>query len=64
MWARRAVRARSSPAIPQEVSLPELGGGADMAEIDVEEDGSFAWVAFRQYDAAAVRARSPAGSSA
>jgi hypothetical protein len=40
----------------QLVSLPELGGPADLPEVDVEEDGSFAWVAFRQFEATGSRA--------
>jgi hypothetical protein len=55
LWARRLLGLALS-RYPQEVSLPELGGGADLAEIDVEEDGSFAWVAFRQYDPGGPRA--------
>lgn len=39
-------------AAPQEVSLPDLGGApggpADSPDIDVEDDGSFAWVVWRQ----------------
>ncbi|HEX8104128.1 MAG TPA: hypothetical protein VF533_16025, partial [Solirubrobacteraceae bacterium] len=39
-------------AFPQEVSLPDLGGAAggdaDAADVDIEDDGSYAWVAFRQ----------------
>ena len=38
---------------PQEISLPELagagaGGPADSPDIDIEDDGSYAWVAVRQ----------------
>lgn len=39
-------------AAPQEVSLPDLGGApggrADSPDLDVEDDGSYAWVVFRQ----------------
>jgi hypothetical protein len=39
-------------AAPQEVSLPDYtgtpGGNADSPDIDIEDDGSYAWVAFRQ----------------
>jgi len=51
VWARRLTGLSPSLA-PQLVSLPELGGvpggEADSPEIDIEDDGSFAWVAFRQ----------------
>ena len=37
---------------PQEISLPDLagepGGDADSGDIDIEDDGSFCWVVFRQ----------------
>jgi hypothetical protein len=55
LWARRLLGLELS-RFPQEASMPELGGGADMPEIDVEEDGSFAWIAFRQFDASGSRA--------
>src|SRR3954454_10163167 len=45
IWARRLIGTRLSVA-PQQVSLP--GGAADSPDIDVEDDGSFAWVVFRQ----------------
>jgi len=40
-------------AAPREVSVPELpgvgaGGPADTPDVDVEDDGSYAWVTFRQ----------------
>jgi hypothetical protein len=39
-------------AAPQELSLPDLGGAAggraDSPDIDVEDDGSYAWAVFRQ----------------
>jgi len=51
VWARRLTGLALSLA-PQPVSVPELGGvpggEADSPEIDIEDDGSFAWVAFRQ----------------
>lgn len=37
---------------PQEISLPEFegapGGAADSADLDIEDDGSYAWAVFRQ----------------
>ena len=39
-------------SFPQELSLPDLGGvaggRADSVDIDIEDDGSFAWAVFRQ----------------
>ena len=39
-------------AAPQEISLPDfegaLGGPADSPDIDIEDDGSYAWVVFRE----------------
>ncbi|MDA0182002.1 hypothetical protein OJ997_16985 [Solirubrobacter phytolaccae] len=46
VWARR-VTGLTLSAVPQILNLPE-GGNADSPEIDIEEDGSFAWVVFRQ----------------
>ncbi len=54
VFARRILGLEPSQ-YPQEASVAELGT-ADMPEVDVEEDGSFAWVAFRQLDAAGPRA--------
>ena len=34
-------------AVPQDLTLPD-GGSADSPDIDIEDDGSFAWVVFRQ----------------
>src|SRR3954468_21648102 len=45
VWARRITGINLSVA-PQLVSI--AGGGADSPDIDVEDDGSFAWVVFRQ----------------
>lgn len=51
LWARRVTDLRPS-ALPQEVSLGELGGapggGADSADVAIEDDVSFAWVVWRQ----------------
>jgi hypothetical protein len=51
VYARRVTGVNPS-AFPQEASLPELGGQAggraDSIDIDVEDDGSFAWAVFRQ----------------
>jgi hypothetical protein len=48
----RRVTGTGLSAFPQELSLPDLGGQAggraDSADIDVEDDGSFAWAVFRQ----------------
>jgi hypothetical protein len=49
--ARRLTRLALS-AFPQDLTLDrfgnEPGGSADSPDIDIEDDGSFAWVAFRQ----------------
>jgi hypothetical protein len=45
IFARRITGLNVSLA-PQVVSL--VGGGADSPDIDIEDDGSFAWVVFRQ----------------
>src|SRR4029079_10715722 len=54
---RRHVFGRRLPALtpssyPQEISVADLGGAAggdaDSPDIDIEDDGSFAWVALRQ----------------
>ena len=49
--ARRLTRLTPSAA-PQDLTLDafgsEPGGSADSPDIDIEDDGSFAWVAFRQ----------------
>jgi hypothetical protein len=51
VYARRVTGLNPS-AFPQEASLPELGGQAggraDSIDVDVEDDGSFAWAVFRQ----------------
>lgn len=51
VYGRRLYGLQVSVA-PQEISLPEfeggLGGVADSPDIDIEDDGSFAWVVFRQ----------------
>lgn len=46
VWARRITGLNLSVA-PQLLNLPE-GGNADSPDIDIEDDGSFAWVVFRQ----------------
>jgi PKD domain-containing protein len=49
--SRRLTRLTPSSA-PQDLTLDtfggEAGGSADSPDIDIEDDGSFAWVAFRQ----------------
>jgi hypothetical protein len=51
VYARRVTGLNPS-AFPQEASLTDLGGQAggraDSIDIDVEDDGSFAWAVFRQ----------------
>jgi hypothetical protein len=54
VFARRLL-GTSTSQYPQQVSLPDLGT-ADLPEVDVEEDGSFGWVAFRQLDQNGPRA--------
>jgi hypothetical protein len=48
----RRVTGLTPSAAPQEISLPDFtgtpGGNADSPDIDIEDDGSYAWVAFRQ----------------
>ena len=46
MWARRITGLNLS-AFPQELTIAG-GGTADSPDIDIEDDGSFAWVVFRQ----------------
>ena len=45
VWARRLTGMNLS-AFPQDLTIP--GGLADSPDIDIEDDGSFAWVVFRQ----------------
>ncbi len=51
VYGRRVFGQRISAA-PQDLSLPELEGraarDADTPELDIEDDSSYAWVAFRQ----------------
>jgi hypothetical protein len=51
VYARRVFEQRISTA-PQTASLPSLGsapgGAADVPDVDVQDDSSFAWVVFRQ----------------
>ncbi len=48
----RRITGLSPSSAPQEVSIPDLGGApggpADSPDIDIEDDGSFAWVVWRQ----------------
>jgi len=48
----RRITGLTPSAAPQEVSLPDLagvpGGAADSPDIDIEDDGSYAWVVWRQ----------------
>jgi len=48
----RRVTGLNPSGFPQEISVAELGGQAggtaDQVDIDVEDDGSFAWAVFRQ----------------
>lgn len=58
VYSRRVTGLAPSVA-PQELSLTDFegqpGGHADSPSIDIEDDGSFAWVAFRQDFGAASR---------
>ncbi|CAA9516299.1 MAG: hypothetical protein AVDCRST_MAG53-3092 [uncultured Solirubrobacteraceae bacterium] len=51
VYARRVFGTRLSAA-PQELNVPALdghaGGGADLPDIDIEDDSSYAWAVFRQ----------------
>jgi hypothetical protein len=51
VWERRVTGVNPS-AFPQELSVPDLGGApggrADSVDIDIEDDGGFAWAVFRQ----------------
>lgn len=48
----RRITGLTPSAAPQEISLPDLGGAAggpaDSPDIDIEDDGSYAWVVWRQ----------------
>jgi hypothetical protein len=45
----RRVTGLSPSAAPQEISLPDAAAGAaDSPDVDVEDDGSFAWAVWRQ----------------
>ncbi len=62
VYARRVYGERISVA-PQDLNLPDLEGraglDADLPDLDIEDDSSYAWVAFRQafQDGVAVRTR-------
>jgi len=51
LYARRVTGLNPS-SFPQELSVPAVGsapgGRADSADVDIEDDGSFAWAVFRQ----------------
>jgi hypothetical protein len=51
VFARRLTGLNLS-VVPQDLTLPDFeggpGGSADSPDIDIEDDGSFAWVVFRQ----------------
>jgi hypothetical protein len=47
IYARRLTGLKNS-AYPQQVSQDADGGAADSPDIDIEDDGSFAWVVYRQ----------------
>jgi hypothetical protein len=47
VYARRLTGLNLS-SYPQQVSQDADGGNADSPDIDIEDDGSFAWVAYRQ----------------
>lgn len=52
LYARRLLREDGLSQYPQELGVPSLdghpGGAADLPEVDVADDSSFAWVTFRQ----------------
>ncbi len=54
VYARRLTGLNLS-AYPQQVSQDGDGAGADSPDIDIEEDGSFAWVVYRQDTAGGSR---------
>src|SRR3954471_11421554 len=54
VYARRLTGLTLS-AYPQQVSQDADGGNADSPDIDIEDDGSFAWVVYRQDTAAGSR---------
>jgi hypothetical protein len=54
VYARRLTGLGLS-AYPQQVSQDTDGGNADSPDIDIEEDGSFAWVVYRQDTAGGSR---------
>jgi hypothetical protein len=54
IYARRLTGLNLS-AYPQQVSQDADGGAADSPDIDIEDDGSFAWVVYRQDTAAGSR---------
>jgi hypothetical protein len=62
VYERRLLRGRLS-TVPQEAGVPGLegrgGGGADSPSVDVHDDSTYAWVAFRQEfnDGGATRSR-------
>jgi hypothetical protein len=51
LYARRVTGLNPS-SFPQELSVPSIGsavgGRADSADVDIEDDGSFAWAVFRE----------------
>jgi hypothetical protein len=51
VWARRVFEGRLSAA-PQDATVDAIGavpgGGADVPDVDVQDDSSFAWVVFRE----------------
>jgi hypothetical protein len=65
VWARRVFESRLSAA-PQDATADAIGGvpgvGADVPDVDVQDDSSFAWVVFREVfaDGAVPHARAVA----
>jgi hypothetical protein len=45
VWGRR-ITGMTLSLVPQDITLP--GGNADSPDIDIEDDGSYAWIVFRQ----------------
>jgi hypothetical protein len=45
VWGRR-ITGMTLSLVPQDITLP--GGNADSPDIDIEDDGSYAWIVFRE----------------
>ena len=49
----RRITGMNLSAVPQDLTLPD--GWADSPDIDIEDDGSYAWIAYRQFFGAVSR---------